>query len=165
MCVSRRIIHPNSPGACHSFLTFLSTAEKPKSVELSVLQQSLGLGVQRDVAAVSSSTAGPVPQLANPDTAGWLFNTNSKRTCCSSYKCPVPSKGRPSKRTLGLALRSSRRWSVPSWFSKRIALLTNLNETLKRFMWEMMILQQKWTRWNIWIRMWTFPNLSVLLAT
>lgn len=44
--------------------------------ELNALKQSPGLGVQQDVAAVSSRTAGPVPQLANPDTLqDWLFNT------------------------------------------------------------------------------------------
>lgn len=36
-------------------------------------------------------------------------------------QCPVSSKGR-CENTLGLVLRSSRRWSVPSWRSKRIAL-------------------------------------------
>lgn len=164
MCANRRIISQLSRCILVLFnLPFYSTEVQECALEeLSALQQSFSLDVQQDVAAVSSRTAGPVSQLAHPDTLrDWLFNTNWKRTCYSSPKCPVSSKGRPSKKTLGLDLRSSTRWSVPSWSSKRIALLTK-SETLKRFTHFMceMILQQKWPRWDMW--MWIFPNLSVL---
>lgn len=43
-------------------------------------------------------------------------------------QCPVSSKGR-CENTLGLVLRCSRTWSVPSWCSKRIA----LTKTVKRW--------------------------------